>query len=621
MAFDGLNELSKDLRRTRDNADFALSRHHPSIPIVERVRDAIDSDHPFKMEFKVPREDSRVMLDLNFKLPAPTKGANSGAGINSNCEFFYTVTPTIGCEFNDEFNRYTTTTWGSYNGWEYPRDYNSAYQGQYVNGSEGVAWGKAFTTPGVHWVNQSQYNAPVSFLSSDWEVLIKFKWPAAPSTVQYSGNNAFHLIGFMTDIYEYHPPEYQWGEGWYSNSWWTSGHTFGEVLGAYLEWEANVGATLNVTSNSGHSLDDDIAATVVSTEKSLQEGTDYMFRAARSSNQIMAKVWEYSLPEPTNWDISTTILEDLKSVITDEVVPANGWWLPISFRIPYGTPLDNVYSIHVDTFSMQCSDSWVPTWLCYDGFNRTASNGWGSSGCFSWQPNGSTSPFSVSDGAGKMISSSDMNIYVPDVESIGTPWENEQSFQLTTEFTIATLASGEKYQISFGRGEYEHDLVQIDMDYTNITLRLANKNGSSVLGTTEITDLNDSSNYAYKLVWVVDSYHDLQSATLTNLVTGRTYSLDSFPTGEVGGNDNELSVQLKKLSGTGTMSASIEYIEVKGLYAAPTSYLITTEYSYKEGSVKVYTSGGNIHSSFSEISPNQVSIQNISQPFSICYVY
>lgn len=84
MASDNLNQIGKYIRKTRQDADFALTRYSRHNPRIERSRDIFDNITPFEMEFEVT-EKSRLSLDINFNKPPPTAGCKSNC-ITSICE-------------------------------------------------------------------------------------------------------------------------------------------------------------------------------------------------------------------------------------------------------------------------------------------------------------------------------------------------------------------------------------------------------------------------------------------------------------------------------------------------------------------------------------------------------
>lgn len=87
MASDSLNQIGKYIRKTGKDADRAVKRAYPIQPRLERVRDVFDSTTGFDMQFEIDNKDTKVLLDLNFTLPPPTRGCKAGC-IISQCEEF-----------------------------------------------------------------------------------------------------------------------------------------------------------------------------------------------------------------------------------------------------------------------------------------------------------------------------------------------------------------------------------------------------------------------------------------------------------------------------------------------------------------------------------------------------
>jgi len=83
---DNLNQLGKSLNKNRDIADTALRKDRPIIPQIERVRDTMDPEIPFTLEFEQKFDGHRVLLDLVF-LPPPKTGCCADCSC-SICEFF-----------------------------------------------------------------------------------------------------------------------------------------------------------------------------------------------------------------------------------------------------------------------------------------------------------------------------------------------------------------------------------------------------------------------------------------------------------------------------------------------------------------------------------------------------
>lgn len=87
MASDSLNEVGKDLRRTKDEANYASKKVRPNRPSVERTRDIFDSTVDFEMKFDVSPKQKRVGLDLEFNKPPPLAGCR-GVPCHMKCETF-----------------------------------------------------------------------------------------------------------------------------------------------------------------------------------------------------------------------------------------------------------------------------------------------------------------------------------------------------------------------------------------------------------------------------------------------------------------------------------------------------------------------------------------------------
>lgn len=84
MASDSLNEVGRYIKKTRDNADYALKRGKKRHNKVERTRDVFTDSASFIMFFRT-EEDERVWMDLNFSEPPPGKGLGGGIGFLANC--------------------------------------------------------------------------------------------------------------------------------------------------------------------------------------------------------------------------------------------------------------------------------------------------------------------------------------------------------------------------------------------------------------------------------------------------------------------------------------------------------------------------------------------------------
>lgn len=73
MANDGLNQLGKYIKKTRDDSNYALNRYLQRRASVERVRDVFDPINSFTMKFRTREGHERAVLDLRFDKPPPTR--------------------------------------------------------------------------------------------------------------------------------------------------------------------------------------------------------------------------------------------------------------------------------------------------------------------------------------------------------------------------------------------------------------------------------------------------------------------------------------------------------------------------------------------------------------------
>jgi hypothetical protein len=71
MNKDNLNELARHLHETHKEAEAALDRVAPHVPLTEVVRGLFDDVVPFTMEFKTYRQFKTTLLELQFFGPPP----------------------------------------------------------------------------------------------------------------------------------------------------------------------------------------------------------------------------------------------------------------------------------------------------------------------------------------------------------------------------------------------------------------------------------------------------------------------------------------------------------------------------------------------------------------------
>lgn len=84
---DNLKELSKNLKATQNNTNYALQRNHPIYPLIHRSRDIFDYVIPFEMEFSTFKNDNFSLLNLTFA-PPPPSDCNQGGCFVGICEFY-----------------------------------------------------------------------------------------------------------------------------------------------------------------------------------------------------------------------------------------------------------------------------------------------------------------------------------------------------------------------------------------------------------------------------------------------------------------------------------------------------------------------------------------------------
>jgi hypothetical protein len=66
MAADNLKQTGKVIGKTRNTADYAVKRVQKNFPIIERVRDSFDVEHPFVMEFLTNRDEQDVTITIQI---------------------------------------------------------------------------------------------------------------------------------------------------------------------------------------------------------------------------------------------------------------------------------------------------------------------------------------------------------------------------------------------------------------------------------------------------------------------------------------------------------------------------------------------------------------------------
>jgi len=82
---DNVNQLGKNLGKNKKTADRAVKKSGPIVPQIERVRDTMDFEIPFEMEFHVQKVGP-ILLSLTF-YPPPKTGCCADC-FCSVCEFF-----------------------------------------------------------------------------------------------------------------------------------------------------------------------------------------------------------------------------------------------------------------------------------------------------------------------------------------------------------------------------------------------------------------------------------------------------------------------------------------------------------------------------------------------------
>jgi hypothetical protein len=87
MASDNLKQVGQFIKNTRKGVDHALKRYHGDIPKVERTRDIFDSEIPFEMNFSTEKPGERVLLNLNFNKPPPMNDCVADC-LEARCESF-----------------------------------------------------------------------------------------------------------------------------------------------------------------------------------------------------------------------------------------------------------------------------------------------------------------------------------------------------------------------------------------------------------------------------------------------------------------------------------------------------------------------------------------------------
>jgi hypothetical protein len=77
---DTVNELGRELNKTRNRADRALKTASPEYGMAERARDIFDPIVPYTMSFRVPRKGMQIRANMQFEYPPPNSGAGGCCG-------------------------------------------------------------------------------------------------------------------------------------------------------------------------------------------------------------------------------------------------------------------------------------------------------------------------------------------------------------------------------------------------------------------------------------------------------------------------------------------------------------------------------------------------------------
>ena len=86
MVNDGLNQIGKYVKRTRDKTNRAVDRFYPNLPLVDIIRDVVDPTVPIIFWFETKARNSTVALTLTF-LPPPPRLSCADCYCNV-CEYF-----------------------------------------------------------------------------------------------------------------------------------------------------------------------------------------------------------------------------------------------------------------------------------------------------------------------------------------------------------------------------------------------------------------------------------------------------------------------------------------------------------------------------------------------------
>jgi hypothetical protein len=86
MASDNLNEISKYIRHTRDDVDWAEKRQFPHYKDLERSRDMFDHNNSFTMSFR-KKKNKPLHLSLDFDVPPSLRQCVAGC-IHTACRSF-----------------------------------------------------------------------------------------------------------------------------------------------------------------------------------------------------------------------------------------------------------------------------------------------------------------------------------------------------------------------------------------------------------------------------------------------------------------------------------------------------------------------------------------------------
>lgn len=87
---DGLNQVGKNLRQTKEEANRAAKKASPEYGMGETARDIFDKDVEYSMTFNVVRNNQSVQANLQFELPPPNTGLGNCCGdcYCAVCDYF-----------------------------------------------------------------------------------------------------------------------------------------------------------------------------------------------------------------------------------------------------------------------------------------------------------------------------------------------------------------------------------------------------------------------------------------------------------------------------------------------------------------------------------------------------